>query len=390
VRLAILGGSFNPVHLGHLCLADAVLSGLPYDRVVFVPAFRSPFKPDAAAPSPGDRLDMLAASLPADPRFLIDDCEIRREGLSYTVDTLEDIIRRYLPEGKPGLILGDDLARDLPRWKDFEKILSLADIIIARRLLPEPGDYPYPCLRMRNEVTQISSAQVRELILQGKNWRYLVPAGAGLIIMERGLYGCKAEAGETGPAFTARMEEEARRLLSRPRFLHSRQVAAAASELCRIFALDSRAGYLAGIVHDIGKQLGEEELLRLARTDGGGISPLENRKPALLHGRAGAALLRTKYGLRNQEILEAVACHTTGAPGMGPLAKVLYIADKLEFSRESVEPRLRDFSACEGAGGLDRLFVKILRETISWLSRKGVEPSGEALKLLSDLEGARR
>jgi nicotinate-nucleotide adenylyltransferase len=387
MRLAILGGSFNPVHLGHLYLADAVLSGFGYDRVIFVPAFQSPFKLGAPAPSPQDRLDMLAASIPADPRLIIDDCEIRREGVSYTVDTLADLIRRYLPEGKPALILGDDLAQDFPKWKDSGRIVSLADIIIARRIFSEAGEYPYPCLQMRNEVMQISSAQVRDCIAQGKHWRYLVPAGARVIIMERGLYGHPAGSGAVSPAFIARMEEEARRLLSQSRFLHSRQVAVMASDLCRIFGLDSQAGYLAGIVHDIGKQLGDEEILKLAKAGKGNISPLEKRKPSLLHGRAGAVLLRKDYGLRDQEILEAVACHTTGAPGMGPLAKVLYIADKVESSRESVEPRLRDFSGYGGAGGLDRLFAEILGATVSWLRQRGIDPTGDALRLLKDLEG---
>ncbi|MDR0641348.1 MAG: nicotinate (nicotinamide) nucleotide adenylyltransferase [Treponema sp.] len=391
MRLAVLGGSFNPVHLGHLYLADAVLSGFGYDRVIFIPAFQSPFKLGAPAPDPRDRLDMLAASIPGDPRLLIDDCEIRREGVSYTVDTLADIIRRYLPEGKPGLILGDDLGRDFPKWKDFEKIVSLADIIIARRILSEAGEYPYPCVQMQNDVMQISSAQVRELISGGKHWRYLVPAGARAIIEDRGLYGAPPvpAAGTASPVLIVRLEEEARRRLSQPRFLHSRQVAVMTSDLCRFFGLDSRAGYLAGICHDMGKQLGEEELFKLAKADKRGISALEKRKPSLLHGRAGAMLLKKEYGIRDQEILDAVAFHTTGSPAMGPLAKALYIADKVESSREGVECRLRDFSEYAGTGepGLDRLFEKILRETLAWLRVKNIDPSEDALKLLAKLEG---
>jgi nicotinate-nucleotide adenylyltransferase len=401
MRLAILGGSFNPVHLGHLYLADAVISTFGYDRVVLVPAFRSPFKQDAAAPPPQDRLDMLAASIPGDPRLVIDDCEIRREGVSYTVDTLADIIRRYLPEGKPALILGDDLARDFPTWKNAGEILSLADIVIARRILSEAGEYPYPCRQMRNEVMEISSAQVRELIRRGKHWRYLVPAGARNVIEERRLYGLPADAGAFGspapsgasadsadPALIVRMEGEVRRILSQPRFLHSRQVAVMASDLCRFFGLDSRAGYLAGIVHDIGKQLGDEELIKLAKTDKNPISSLEKQKPPLLHGRAGAAMLRKQYGIRDPAILEAVRSHTTGSDGMGPLAKALYVADKIEVSRTGVEPRLRDFRAYLELGerGLDPLFEKVLGETVAWLQAKKVDLSEGTLKLLERKE----
>ncbi|MDR2111224.1 MAG: adenylyltransferase/cytidyltransferase family protein, partial [Spirochaetaceae bacterium] len=81
MRFAILGGSFNPVHLGHLFLAETVLLSLAYDRIILVPAFRSPFKPGEEGASVRDRLDMLAASIPGDSRLTIDDGEIRREGV---------------------------------------------------------------------------------------------------------------------------------------------------------------------------------------------------------------------------------------------------------------------------------------------------------------------
>jgi nicotinate-nucleotide adenylyltransferase len=398
VKLAVLGGSFNPVHLGHLYLADAAISGFGFDRVLLVPAFRSPFKQGAAAPSPQDRLAMLAASIPGDPRLLIDDCEIRREGVSYTVDTLADIYRRYLPEGRLALILGDDLARDFPRWKKSDQILSMADIIIARRTLADTAEYPYPCRQMQNEAVGISSAQVRELIAQGKHWRYLVPAGARTIIEERGLYGLPdsgpaedgVPAGDfvSGPGLIIRMEAEARRTLTLSRFLHSRQVAVMTADLCRIFGLDSRAGYLAGIVHDIGKHLGDEELVRLAKTDRLPISAVEKQKPSLLHGRAGAALLKNQYGIRDRDILDAVRFHTTGSGSMGPLAKALYIADKIESSREGVEPGLRDFRGYEGTGeqGLDRLFGKIFTETVAWLRLKKFDLYEGTLRQLERIE----
>ena len=118
MKLGILGGSFNPVHLGHLFLADKALVTLKLDTVVLIPAYRSPFKLQAEGMESGadDRLAMLAAAVCGDGRLAIDDCEIRRGGVSYTVDTLEDIIVRYMPTGKPSIIIGDDLAVDFPKW----------------------------------------------------------------------------------------------------------------------------------------------------------------------------------------------------------------------------------------------------------------------------------
>jgi nicotinate-nucleotide adenylyltransferase len=353
---------------------------------------------------------MLAAAIPGDPRLGIDDCEIKREGVSYTIDTIADITRRYRPAGKLGLILGDDLAKDFPKWKNAGEIAGQADIIIARRLLSAEETYPYPHSQLRNEVMEVSSNQVRDRIREGKNWHYLVPQGARIIIEDRRLYGLPVPDGapagtDITQALIVEMEEAARRTLNSARFLHSRNTALLAADLCRLFApqsipfapsiplaLDPKAGYLAGITHDMGKHLEEAALLQLAKAGGGKISKLERGKPSLLHGRAGAVLLREQYGLRNQDVLDAVRYHTTGNTAMGPLAKVLYIADKIEVSRGGVDPALRDLSAYTfadpalSAQALDRLFVKVLNETVAWLRLRKRDISEGTIRLLELME----
>jgi nicotinate-nucleotide adenylyltransferase len=408
MRYAILGGSFNPVHLGHLFVADTVLSELGYDRIILIPAFQSPFKPgEMAAVSPRDRMDMLSASIAGDPRLTVDDCEIRREGLSYTIDTLEYIKKQYLPEGRPGLILGDDLAGEFPRWRNAGELAEQADIIIARRLLSGEGQYPYPCRQIKNEVMALSSAMVRENIARGGVWRSLVPAGARIIIEDRGLYGLDkrtpppeagrekarpvVSGGEISWERIVTVENAAREVLSPGRFLHSRNTALLAGDLCRRFNLDPRAGYLAGIAHDLGKPLDEKALTDLALRDGGGLSRLERKKPALLHGRAAAVLLRERFGLENEEILTAVAWHTEGNVDMGPLGKVLYIADKIEVSREGVDPALRKNGLSrpeepEDSGkALEDLFAAVLDETVSFLRSKEMDLSEGTLRLLEKM-----
>jgi nicotinate-nucleotide adenylyltransferase len=383
VKLAVLGGSFNPVHVGHLFVAESVLSGLGYDRIILIPAHESPFKPEARMVSPEDRLDMLAASIPADPRLTIDDCEIRREGISYTVDTLKDIAGRYKPEGKPGLVLGDDLAADFLRWKRAAEILEMADIIIARRVSAEPAPVSYPHRSLANDIINISSGMVRERIRNQENWRYLVSAGARSIIEDRRLYGFTPPEGVPGEAFpggelTARIEAEVRLRVGPARFLHSRNTALLAWDLCRRFGLDPAMGYLAGISHDICKSMAEEELFALVRLDGQPVSALERKKTSLLHARAGAVLLQERFGIHNREILEAVRLHTVADVGMGPLAKVVYIADKIEISREHVDPSLRDLSR---TAGLDSLFEAVLDDTVAYLRSRKLDLSEGTLRL---------
>jgi nicotinate-nucleotide adenylyltransferase len=408
--------------MGHLLLADTVLSVLKYDRIILVPAFTSPFKPGAEGASAADRLDMLAASIPGDPRLTIDDSEIRREGVSYTIDTLIDIDDRYRPEGKLGLILGDDLLRDFPKWRRAEEIISRTDIIIAHRISSKEISFPYPYKELKNDIWALSSGVIRDRIRGRENWRYLVPPGARLIIEDRGLYGYGAapvtdpvpalspgaalSPGGSVPSISTsalspigppirqtitRIEDAVRAMVGPSRFLHSRNTALLSCDLCLRFGLEAQAGYLAGISHDMCKSFTDEELTRFARMDGEPVSKLEQKKPSLLHARAAAVLLRERFGIHNRDILEAVRLHTSGGAEMGPLAKVLYIADKIEVSRERVSPELRDLGMKTGNPlvGLDTLFVAVLDETVAYLRSRKLDLSEGTLRLLEAMHKRR-
>ena len=394
MRFAVLGGSFNPVHVGHLFLADAVLTGLSYDRIILVPAFQSPFKIGAGGACPEDRMEMLAASIAGDPRLTIDDCEIRRQGVSFTIDTLKDIIARYKPEGKPGLIVGDDLASTFDKWRSPAEIAELADIIVARRLQESAsgsyGHFPYPHRDLENEIMNVSSHAVRDKIRRGENWRYLVPPGARYIIEDRPLYGAGTDVSRGAPGrdrgepnlteITVHIENDVRAALSASRFAHSRNVALLSWDLCRRFDLDPLKGYVAGIAHDMCKSMGEKELVRLAHADGGGSSKLEKEKPGLLHARAAAVLLCKKFGITDGDILEAIRSHTTGSSKMGSLAKVVYIADKIEISRTGIDPVLREMAE---SADLDTIFTAVLNDTVAYLKSREVNLSYGTKRLLA-------
>jgi len=396
VRLAILGGSFNPVHYGHLFLADAVLSELRYDRVIMVPAYISPFKPAAVGmeDSAQQRLEMIAASITADPRLSVDACEIRREGVSYTVDTVADIISRYNPDGKPGLIIGDDIAGEFHKWYKSDEILSMADIIIARRVHSDSLEVPYPNTQITNDIMEISSGAVREKIALNSAWRYLVPDAVRTIIEDRKLYSycglttdnCTRQT--SVKSLIQRIENEARLNLNLTRYIHSRHTALLAWDLCCRFRKDypslvPDAGYLVGIAHDLCKQLCDDEQIRLAKIYGGEISRIEKEKPSLLHGRACAVVLKDRFKVNDIEALEAIAVHTEGHKDMGPLAKVLYIADKMEVSRVKVDPATRN--RILSGDTLDRIFIGVLERAVSSIRDRKLELSKNTLGLLEKM-----
>jgi nicotinate-nucleotide adenylyltransferase len=148
------------------------------------------------------------------------------------------------------------------------------------------------------------------------------------------------------------------------------------------YGLDREAAYLAGIGHDLGKALDEGELLSLAEKDGRPVTALEQKKPDLLHGRAAAVLLQERFGIHNKEVLEAVAAHTFGA--LEPLSMVLFAADKIEFSRQGIDPRFLK-AAFEGEAslrGLEALFYSVLEDSIRYLESNGLEAADESLELL--------
>jgi nicotinate-nucleotide adenylyltransferase len=150
-------------------------------------------------------------------------------------------------------------------------------------------------------------------------------------------------------------------------------------DLCLRFGLDPLKGYLAGIAHDICKPLAEDDIIALAKKDGREISKQERKKPSLLHGRAGAMILKDRFGIADTSILEAVRLHTVGDMNMGALAKIIYIADKIEVSRPNVDPALRAFSL---TATLDELFAAVLDETVAHLRAEEMDVSEETLRLI--------
>ena len=183
-RIGVFGGTFDPVHVGHLSIAQAALECVPLDRVVFVPARRSPLKERGPFASEQDRLAMLRLATVGEPRFAVSTVELDREGTSYTVDTLE----RLREEGELYLVLGADAVREFHRWRSPERIRELAILLVASRPgSPEPPRderlivFDAPCL-------DISSRELRARAARGRSLRYLVPDAALHHLESSGLY----------------------------------------------------------------------------------------------------------------------------------------------------------------------------------------------------------
>lgn len=196
MRIAILGGSFNPIHVGHLVLAEEVRVKLGYDKILFIPVNLPPHKELANGATVEDRLNMLELAIQGNPFFEVSECEIKRGGVSYTYDTVLEMQAKFsdVLESKIGVIMGDDLVDGFHLWHNSLELSKQADLILARRVVCENINIPvfsYRHIELENGVLPISSSQIRANISEKiGGWRYLVPDAVYKYIVKRNLYGC--------------------------------------------------------------------------------------------------------------------------------------------------------------------------------------------------------
>lgn len=187
MRRGVFGGSFDPVHQGHLSVAAAAAGALQLDRVHFVPARQQPFKMGAHCASAADRAAMLERAVAHDPRFVVDRREMERTGTSYTVDTLRSL-RAEFPGDRLFFLVGADAALELPQWHEASRLPELADIVVLTR----PGaDVPTSSLIDRVlEVppVDVAATEIRERVARGESIAGLVPDAVAEYMAERGLY----------------------------------------------------------------------------------------------------------------------------------------------------------------------------------------------------------
>jgi nicotinate-nucleotide adenylyltransferase len=189
MKLGLFGGTFDPVHLGHLLVARAALEELSLDRLFFIPAAQSPFKPDGQ-PTPAPlRLQMLRLALAGQTRCEVDAQELTRGGVSYTIETVRDYARR-VPGADLCWLIGADHVATLPQWRDAEELARLVEFVV----IPRPGqaavEFPAPFRgrTLRGFPLGVSSSQIRERVRTGLPVDGLVPSTVAEAIRNARLY----------------------------------------------------------------------------------------------------------------------------------------------------------------------------------------------------------
>ena len=191
MRIGVFGGTFDPPHIGHLILAADAVDALRLDQLIFVPAAAQPFKvATPAVAGAADRLEMVRLAVGDDPRYAVEDTEIRREGLSYTVDTLEEIARRNT-KAELFLLIGEDTLAGFGGWKKPDRIRELAKLAVMSRAGSSSDGAAAAgegVVTISTRRLDVSSTEVRERLASGKSIRGFVPEPVERFIAARGLY----------------------------------------------------------------------------------------------------------------------------------------------------------------------------------------------------------
>ena len=396
MKIGVYGGAFNPPHLGHITAAKAVFGLLQLDKLLVIPTGNPPHKTlPAGSPGPERRLEMTRLAMEQaglGEKVEVLDLELRREGNSYTADTLAWLKEQY-PEDELWLLMGADMFLTLQAWHEPGRIFSLAGVAAFGRteadtedLFSVQRDYlcrTYPQARIFTlsipGVVDVSSTELRQRLAKGEGGNLLAPAVYGYILRE-GLYGTAADLKRLP---LEQLRPVALSCLNHRRIPHVLGTEQEAVRLAVRYGADVEKARRPPLLHDCTKRLSKKEHLELCRQYGIPLDDMERKAGSLLHAKTGAEEARRVFGV-DDEIYGAIRYHTTGRAHMTLLEKIIYLADYIEPSRDfpGVE-KLR--KACYE--DLDKGLLKGLEMTIGKLEAEGGPIHHAAIEARDALKG---
>lgn len=371
MRIALYGGSFDPVHKEHRRLVEAAIAELKLDKVIVIPSYRAPHKALGAHESGAERLALLNIAFRDMPSVEVSDYELAAGGTSYSYLTCAHFAERY-PDAERFFLVGADMLENFFDWYRPEDILKRVTLVACGRAGRSPAEQKlrfserFGCdfLQLSFAGEEVSSTDIRVLLAFGKSCGALDDEVAREI-RKRGLY--------THPAIfeALALEKEERRE-------HSFRVALMAVNRAKSLSIPEEKALLAAALHDCGKYVPlPSPLLK-------GFSPPEGVPQPVLHQYTGAYLAEHVFGITDREILDAIRYHTSGRAGMSTIEKLIYLSDLLEEGRT--------FAGVEELRALfwqdlDRCLYESLKRQIEYLNttEKPVYPlTEEAFRWISE------
>ncbi len=378
-KVGILGGTFNPVHNGHLFVAEKVTEYYHLDKLILIPNGNPPHKQTVSV-SAEDRLAMLELAAANREDFFVDTYEVNGQEYSYTYNTLGYLKKKY-PDDKLYFIAGADNIDEIAGWRRPKDIFLLADVIFFAR-----PHYPINWTEIEKlkkdfhasievfsvDEVDISATDIRNRIEIGKPITGLVPPQVEQYIKEHRLY---------QPEYMLYMKQ-LKEFLCPKRFRHTIGVAKMAEKLAVHYQIDKEKAYLAGLLHDCAKNLPEDELRNLTKRSSFPIYDGELDNPQLLHSIAGSVIAKEVFEIEDKEILSAIRYHTIGRVDMTLLEKIIYLADLIEENRTfALVERMRTLAFIN----LDQALLLSIENNINYLKKNGLNVLKESYHIKESL-----
>lgn len=309
-KILVFGGTFDPPHKGHYHLLKTALEQMEFDRVLLIPSYIPPHKEHRPTLSFEARRGILLDWFKNIPRLEVSDLEQKREGRSYTIDTVRSLQEIY-KGASLYLLIGSDMFLSFDRWYCADQLLREVTLIVGSR---EKGDAP--ALKACKERLE------KEFSCKG------------IILCEMEAVVCaSSELRMVGDGLAETIMEKIGRTLDDKRLRHTMQVADYARWLAPTVGVDPDKAYLAGLLHDCTKCFSVNEQLAFAESHGIIFDENDLASPQVFHQYTAPAYAVEQFGVRDREILNALECHTTGKCGFSPLEMLIFFADSCEPSR---------------------------------------------------------
>ena len=387
-RIGIYGGSFNPLHVGHLRAAIYARQTLSLDRLLLIPSAVSCHKavPENTS-SDTQRLQMLQLALSDYEGVEVCDLELRRGGISYTWQTLAELRQQY-PDAEFVLLMGTDMFLSFHNWRYPERIIAEASLAVLNRNTKQDAAITEQKSRLEtmgakvqfvdNPVIQISSTQLRRMLAFDCAVPFLDPQVSSYI-RENGLYGTDRDLRNLP---MDQLEQTVISLLKPDRVAHVLGCRDTAADMAKRWGVDETDAARAGLLHDITKALDGPLQLTLCEAYGVQLDDFSQENPKTLHALTGSLVAEKIFG-ENEAVVSAIRSHTTGKADMNTLEKIIYVADYMEPNRKfpGVE-QLRQLAY----SNLDKALQLGLEMTLGVLVEQGREISPESQQALAWLK----
>lgn len=395
MKIGVYGGTFNPIHLGHMEAAKFAAAYLRLDKLILIPAGIPPHKAlreDVAGPR--HRLDMTclaAQAMELEGVVEVSALELEREGKSYTVDTVSQLHRQF-PQDQLYFLMGTDMFLSFQYWRQPEEIARLCTLCafgrseadteelfaVQRRYLAERFGADIVTIALP-KIIDVSSTQLRKRLARGEGRQYLAPTVYGYILRE-GLYGVNADLRHLS---LEDLRCAALSMLKHQRIPHVLGTEETAAKLARRWGADEEDARRAALLHDCTKKWSREQHLAFCRQYGIELDEMEQREEKLLHARTGAVMASEVFGV-SREIEEAIRWHTTGKADMTLLEKIIYLADYIEPTRDFCDlTELRRLSFED----LDRALLLGFTMAVEDLAKKGMPVHPDSVYARDYLKG---